>query len=268
MSLNSLKYISPSTSIEELVEAGIVPEWMWRDIEPHGMSEAENILCEFDWEWGWDIGDGYNKKQLEILAEVRKTISEGIKVFKSNAELRKIEKDKRDAQGLKEQKLKDYCEKYRGYVFQHCIPWLVEYEDKYGVLPYFFLLCMKYIWYPGNQTDRMKAKLAVAGIDRDEPMSIEEAMEAFPQFSKASLKRMAKQPWNTTGRAKEYISMLHTQLPDRPLTESDPFWAELMERQSLTSPVTPLRVMRMISRFRGDYELTVNIEGTHTLKKK
>lgn len=267
MRLNSLKYISPSTPIEELVEAGIVPEWMWRDIEPHGMSEAENILNEYDWEWGWDIGDGYNKKQLEVLADVRNTISEGIKAYESNLELKKIEKDKRDAQRLKEQKLRDYCEKYRGYVFQNWIPWLVEYEYKYGELPCLFLLCMKYIWYNNSLTDRQKAKLALAGIDRDEPMTIEEAMEAFPQFSKASLKRMSKQPWNPRGRDAEYITQLHTQLPDRPLTESAPFWQELMERQSLTSLVTPLCLMRMVARFREDYSLTTDLEGKYILSK-
>lgn len=76
--------ISPSTPIEELVRAGIVPEWMWRNIKPHGMYEAENILNECDLEWCWDIGDGYNQKQLAILAEVRKTILEGIEAYETS----------------------------------------------------------------------------------------------------------------------------------------------------------------------------------------
>ena len=48
------------------------------------MYEAENILCEWDWDWNWDLGDGYSKQQLEALAEVRKTIREGIKAYESN----------------------------------------------------------------------------------------------------------------------------------------------------------------------------------------
>lgn len=48
--------IREDTRIEELVEKGIVPEWMWRDIRPHGMDEAWHILNEWDWEHGWDIG--------------------------------------------------------------------------------------------------------------------------------------------------------------------------------------------------------------------
>lgn len=63
--------IKASTSIETLHKAGIVPEWMARDCELHGMYEAENILCEWDWEDGWDLGDGYDKEQLEVLAKVR-----------------------------------------------------------------------------------------------------------------------------------------------------------------------------------------------------
>lgn len=63
--------IKASTSIETLRKAGIVPEWMARDCELHGMYEAENILCEWDWEDGWDLGDGYDKEQLVVLAKVR-----------------------------------------------------------------------------------------------------------------------------------------------------------------------------------------------------
>ena len=42
--------IEPSTPIEDLRKAGIVPDWMAEECEEHGMYEAENILCEWDWE--------------------------------------------------------------------------------------------------------------------------------------------------------------------------------------------------------------------------
>ena len=66
--------IKPNTPIETLRNVGIVPDWMAKDCEQHGMYEAENILCEWDWEDGWDLGDGYDKTQLEILAKVRNII--------------------------------------------------------------------------------------------------------------------------------------------------------------------------------------------------
>lgn len=66
--------IKASTPIEDLRKAGIVPDWMAEDCEEHGMYEAENILCEWDWEDGWDLGDGYDAHQLEVLAHVRNII--------------------------------------------------------------------------------------------------------------------------------------------------------------------------------------------------
>lgn len=70
--------IEPSTSIEDLRKAGIVPDWMAEECEMHGMYEAENILNEYDWEYGWDLGDGYNKEQREILENIRTLIRTAI----------------------------------------------------------------------------------------------------------------------------------------------------------------------------------------------
>ncbi len=70
--------IKPSTPIEDLRKAGIVPDWMAEECEMHGMYEAENILNEYDWEDGWDLGDGYDKEQREILANIRNLISDAI----------------------------------------------------------------------------------------------------------------------------------------------------------------------------------------------
>ena len=66
--------IEPSTPIDDLRKAGIVPDWMAEECEEHGMYEAENILCKWDWEDGWDLGDGYDKAQLETLAKIRDII--------------------------------------------------------------------------------------------------------------------------------------------------------------------------------------------------
>ena len=68
-------YLKSRTSLEELLKAGIIPLWLYNDAEPHGMSEAENLLCEFDWEWGWDLGDSMTKPQLAILASIRSVIA-------------------------------------------------------------------------------------------------------------------------------------------------------------------------------------------------
>ncbi|MBD5274760.1 MAG: hypothetical protein HDS37_01410 [Bacteroides sp.] len=62
--------IKPLTPIETIRKAGIVPDWMAEECKEQDMYEAENILCEWDWEDGWDLGDGYYKAQLEILAKV------------------------------------------------------------------------------------------------------------------------------------------------------------------------------------------------------
>ena len=70
--------IEPSTPIEYLRKSGIVPDWMAEECEEHGMYEAENILCEWDWEDGWDLGDGYDNDQLEVLAEIRNIIQNAI----------------------------------------------------------------------------------------------------------------------------------------------------------------------------------------------
>lgn len=66
--------ILPETSIEELLENKILPEWMAKDCLDHGMECAENILNEYDWDWDWDLGDGYDEEQKMVLRKVRKAI--------------------------------------------------------------------------------------------------------------------------------------------------------------------------------------------------
>lgn len=52
--------LKPSTPIEPLRKAGLLPDWMAGEYEEHCMFEAENILCEWDWEDGFDLGNGYD----------------------------------------------------------------------------------------------------------------------------------------------------------------------------------------------------------------
>ncbi len=73
-----LPYICHRTTIYQLMQAGIVPDWMYRDCDIHGMDTAEDFICEWDWDWNWDLGKGYNNKQLDILAKARKIVKEGI----------------------------------------------------------------------------------------------------------------------------------------------------------------------------------------------
>lgn len=40
--------IRPDDSVEKLVKAGILPQWIADDAIPHGMFEAQYILNEFD----------------------------------------------------------------------------------------------------------------------------------------------------------------------------------------------------------------------------
>lgn len=44
--------IREETSIWELVKQGIMPEWMAKECDSHGMITAEYVLCEYDWEYG------------------------------------------------------------------------------------------------------------------------------------------------------------------------------------------------------------------------
>lgn len=52
MKMNTEKQIiRPTTPVKTLVEWGIVSQRMWKNVEPHAMYEAENLLNEYDWEW-------------------------------------------------------------------------------------------------------------------------------------------------------------------------------------------------------------------------
>lgn len=247
--------IREDTSIEKLRDAGILPEFIYRDCEEHGMYEAENVLNEWDWEWDWDLGDGYNSEQLDILEKVRKTISDGIKAFHSNPIEVQRYKDERERKRKRENMVERYRKKFYGIVFQNWIEWLVDYELRHNELPYFFFMCTKFVWWTNKLTIRHKARLLLAGIGVENPMSIEEVCKRVPELNKRQVKNLSKHPFPLKGKFADFVTKLHTQLPKRPLIAEDDFWNELIERQSLYK-IQPLQLMRMVALVREDYELT------------
>lgn len=122
--------IREDTRIEELVKVGIVPEWMWRYIRPHGMDEAWHILNEWDWEWGWDIGDGYDQQEREELERVRKIINDGIETFESDPVAVQQYKEEKEQKCRLAKQIKEFKEKYSSNCDWYKIPWLVEYYNK------------------------------------------------------------------------------------------------------------------------------------------
>lgn len=255
--------IREDTSIEELRDAGILPDFIYRDCEEHGMYEAENVLNEWDWEWDWDLGQGYNDEQLEILMQVRKTISDGIKAFHNNpAEVQRY-KDERECEKLREKLNREYKQKFQGNVYQHQMPWLVDYELVHNELPLFFLMCSKLVWWKHKLSNRLVARLWMAGINVDKPITPQEVCELMPELNLRQIKNIAKKPWPLAGKFREHIEQIHTQIPERPLPENDPFWAEINKAQNLDD-IPAIQLMRMIAYFRDDYEIQY-YEGVPTL---
>ncbi|MCM1139580.1 MAG: hypothetical protein NC453_13500 [Muribaculum sp.] len=246
--------IREDTTIEELRDAGILPEFIYRDCQEHGMYEAENALCEWDWEWDWDLGRGYDNEQLDILEQVCKIIADGIKAFHANPEEVKRYKEERERIRLREELIRKYKTKFQGNVYQHQISWLVDYEITYGELPLFFLMCCKLVFLKQNLSDRLVARLCMAGINVDQPMTPQEVCELMPGFNLRQVRNIAKKPWPLSGKFKQHIEQIHTQIPDRPLYENDPFWTEINEKQNLDN-IPAVQLMRMIAYFRNDYNL-------------
>lgn len=213
-----LPYIAPDTPISQLVAAGIVPEWMWRDIDPHGMYEAENILCEWDWEWGWDIGFGYTKAQLEVLAEVRKTISDGIEAFESNPQLKQRAKEEKELLRLKDTLRREYRTKLYDYFSHEEIDRIIEYKLRNGNLP-FLTLIDRYIHDP-RRTDRQKLRLLMAGAYTGTAYTPKELfqmhqtgtypieMSVTDAFPLRSMQSWRRKPMSTYGQLGEYLDGL------------------------------------------------------------
>lgn len=222
--------IAPDTYIPDLVKAGVVPLWMWEDIEPHGMSEAENILCEWDWEWGWDIGDGYDSFQTSELARVRRIISDGIKAFEADPQAKQDRKDQREIADRKEKLFKKYRTLLYGYFEHDDIRKIINFEIKSGRPPYISMLT-KYL-FSDKRTDRQKIRLLQAGVltgTKYTPRQVFDMIQSgvFPidikiceKYPLRSIQRWKSKPFNTYGQLGEYISAIVKRLPD-PFGQTD-----------------------------------------------
>lgn len=224
--------IAPDTYIPDLVEAGIVPGWMWRDIEPHGMYEAENILNEYDWDllqlgrsqWGWDIGDGYNEYQLKELARVRAIISEGIKAYEANPKLKQEAKEKRELAKRKEALIKEYINKLRNNFDLDEIGKVVDYILTNGEPPYFTLL-YGYL-HSNTRTDRQKIRILMAGVMDGKQHTPKETFEMLQTgnlpdgititepFPVRTLQRWSKKSFTPVGQLAEYLEAISSKVAE------------------------------------------------------
>lgn len=227
---NTIMKIAPDTYIPDLVKAGVVPLWMWEDIEPHGMSEAENILCEWDWEYGWDIGDGYDSFQISELARVRKIISDGIWAFEADPRVIQDRKEKREIAERKEKLFKKYRTLLYGYFEHDDIRKIINFEIKFGRPPYISLLT-KYL-FSDKRTDRQKIRLLQAGVltgTKYTPKQVFEMNQSgeYPidlyiseKFNLRRIQRWKSKSFNTSGQLGEYISAIAKMHPE-PFDQTD-----------------------------------------------
>lgn len=242
-------YITSITPIETLVERGIVPEWIARDAIRHGMSEAENLLCEWDWEYGWDLGYGYTSQQLEVLKEVRKAIEEGIKAFESNPELKAIEKARRAVEKHRREGIPKLKKFFQGYVSQYECDWLYDYERKHGEWPLLHFVCYRMV--NGPKTEKQEILLALNGISRDEIPTNEELAAMFPEVDGKTLKRLEKGHWTLLQKFGEMARSIDEKLPNPLPDANDAYWNEVIERERLAEfNMSIPQIMRLVELLR------------------
>lgn len=218
----TLPYISHTTKIRELMQAGIVPDWMYRDCDVHGMDTAEDFLCEWDWEWGWDLGYGYTDSQLAILKKARQIVKEGIEEFECNPELQKIEREKVNRIKKKKELIavlqKKFCPPF--YVAE--IPNIVNYVLVHNEEPVFSIF---YCWFVRHRhSERNKIRFVMAGIydgiprtpkEIEEMTKTGELKEKFgitTEFSFRQLQRFAKTPYQIKGKLDYLIPAIRIKL--------------------------------------------------------
>lgn len=244
------EYIRPSESLDRLVAAGILPFWIAKDAERHGMSEAENILWKYDWEWGWDLGDGYNAEQIRILDDVRKRIEQGIRNYFSNPEL--IAKDSAEYETKKmwEKKREEYKRRFGGnYVDYYSIGWVIDYEKATESLPLIHFLCYRTLL--PTRTDIQQAQLMRLGVSVDDPMTAEAVSEFFPDIPLNKIEDLPYRKWALYKYYRQLVADVLSRMPDELPPESDPFWNEIIESQHLeVFDMTPARVRCLITFFR------------------
>lgn len=248
--MSEKEYIRPDESIWSLVEKGILPEWIARDAEPHGMDEAEYILNEYDWEWGWDLGDGYTSEQLRILDEARKRIETGINNYYSNKDLIAKDRAERALWETKRKKREEYIRKFAGqYVDRYGFDWIMDYENEHGELPYLHFVCYKS--FLPSRTDIQKAQLLSIGATVDSPLDKDEIQRIFPNLRESQLTGLPYRTWSLTKSYKEFVEEVLAGLPESlPEVDSD-YWRNIIESQHLhVFGLTPVRLRRLIHFFR------------------
>lgn len=239
------------------MQAGIVPEWMYRDCDIHGMDTAEDFLCEWDWDWSWDLGYGYTDSQLAILKEARETVRLGIEEFERNPELQKIEQDRVDRikkkKELSETLKKKLCPPF--YVAE--IPDIVKYVLQHDEEPLFSIFYCWFVRY--RHSDRNKVRFIMAGIfdgisrtpkEMAEMTKTGELKEKFgieTEFTLKQLQRLAKTPYEIKGKFDYLIPAIMSKLEqyrqnnqvsetESPvasiISEHSPLWTEIKERES------------------------------------
>ncbi len=264
--MNTLPYICNSTTIYQLMKAGIVPDWMYRDCDVHGMDTAEDFLCEWDWDWNWDLGKYYNQKQLDHLAKARQIVKKGIEEFDRNPRLQKMEKERIDKIKKKKELTEAYKKKFCPPFYVAEIPKIVNYVLEHDEEPIFSIFYCWFVRY--RHVDRNKARFVMAGIhdgisrtpkEMEEMTKTGELKEKFgieTEFTLKQLQRLAKTPYEIKGKLDYLIpsikSKLQDSITDADITaslkdESHPLWQEIMEREPFR--FNPALISRAISYF-------------------
>ena len=273
--MTTLPYICNHTTIYQLMQAGIVPDWMYEDCDQHGMDTAEDFLCEWDWDWNWDLGKGYSQKRLDILAKARQTVKEGIEEFERTPELQKLERDRLDSikkkKELSEILKKKLCPPF--YVAE--IPNIVSYVIAHDEEPVFSIFYCWFVRY--RHCERNKVRFIMAGIFDGIPRSpremekmiqsgeLKEKFGIETEFSLRQLQRLAKTPYEIKGKLDYLIPAIKSKL-DLLLqnsqksdtanqetsvpAEDSPIWQEIMEKEQFR--FKPALISRALSYFLKD----------------
>lgn len=247
----NITYITPETPIRELVRRGIVPEWMAKDAMKHGMSEAENILCEWDWDCNWDLGYGYNPTQLKILADVREVIKKGIHDFESNPELVEAEKKRREFEEITWQQENAYKEKFVGYMWAGNVRWVIRFERVNGHLPYLHFITHYFL--SKHHSDRRKAEFIYHGILKGDS-DIESLKILFPELSKSFWRTLKSKKVPFRGNILEYAKKMDSMLPKELPHENDELWNNLIAHYGLhIYDVSAIQLKNMIELLRKSF---------------
>lgn len=239
------------------MQAGIVPDWMYKDCDIHGMDTAEDFLCEWDWDWNWDLGKGYSKKRLDILANARKIVKEGIEEFHRNPEFQKMEKERVDKIKKKEELQEIFQKKFCPPFYIAEIPNIVNYVWENDEEPIFSIF---YCWFVRHRhSDRNKIRFMMAGIydgiertpneivEMTQSGELKEKFGIETEFNLRQLQRLAKTPYEIKGKLDYLIPSLRTKLQEylNLLSDSDltlhssllhpspdhPVWQEMVDRE-------------------------------------